>query len=197
MEALIRGGALGLSIAIPIGPIVTLCINRTLARGRIAGISTGLGAATIHAVYGTATAIGGAAAAKLMHDHASTMHGMGGLLLCLMGLVMLKRTFEPPFLQERSGSLVGDYASAVVIAASNPITLAMFVAGMSAFETEKANPTELVLGVVLGSTSWYVMMSLFIFAVGSRLPFRIMRRISRMTALAVCGMGAAIVVEVL
>jgi threonine/homoserine/homoserine lactone efflux protein len=158
---------------------------------------TGLGATTIHAAYGTAAVIGGEAAGKCLHDHASTMHGMGGLLLGLVGLFMLKRTFAPPSPQERYGSFVADYASAVMIAASNPITLAMFVAGMSAFETEKANPMEMVLGVVLGSSSWYVMMCLFISAVGSRLPIRIMQRINRMAALAVCAMGAAVVIDVL
>ena len=197
MGAFIRGGALGLSIAIPIGPIVTLCINRTLARGRLSGILTGLGATTIHAAYCTAAVVGGKAAGNFLHVHASTMHGMSGLLLCFLGLFMLKRTFVPLFLQERCSNFMADYASAVMIAASNPMTLAMFVAGMSAFETEKANPMELTLGVMLGSASWYVMICLFISAVGSRLPLRIIHRVNRMAALAVCAMGAAVIVDVL
>ena len=197
MEEFLRGGALGLSIAVPIGPIATICINRTLARGRLAGIVTGLGTATVHAAYGTMAVLGGEAGGKSLHIHADTMHRMGGLLLCLVGFVMLKRTFAPPIFQERNGGFLADYASAAAIAVFNPMTLAMFVGGISAFGVEAANPIELVLGVVVASASWYTAMCLFVGAVGHRLPPRIMRRVNGISALAVCAMGAVAVVEAL
>jgi threonine/homoserine/homoserine lactone efflux protein len=176
---------LGLSIAVPIGPIATLCISRTLARGPVAGIMTGLGSSTVHAAYGTAAVLGGEAARESLHVHAGAMHVLGGLLLCFVGLLMLKRTFAPPILQQRSGGFGTDYTSAAAIAMFNPMTLAMFVAGLSAFETEAANPVELVCGIVLGSASWYGVMALFIAAVGHRLPIGIVHGINRTAALAV------------
>lgn len=55
---LVRGAAIGLAIAAPVGPIGVLPIQRTLAVGRIAGLVTGLGAATADAAYGAIAALG-------------------------------------------------------------------------------------------------------------------------------------------
>jgi threonine/homoserine/homoserine lactone efflux protein len=46
-----KGIIIGLSIAVPVGPIGVLCVNRTLAQGRISGLVSGLGAATADAIY--------------------------------------------------------------------------------------------------------------------------------------------------
>ena len=49
---LLRGLLIGFSIAAPVGPIGALCIRRTLANGRAAGLVSGLGAASADAIYG-------------------------------------------------------------------------------------------------------------------------------------------------
>ena len=53
-----KGLLLGFSIAAPVGPIGVLCIRRTLAEGRSAGLATGLGAASADAIYGSIAAFG-------------------------------------------------------------------------------------------------------------------------------------------
>jgi len=44
---LIRGIAIGLAVAIPVGPIALLCMRRTLERGFLVGFATGFGAAEV------------------------------------------------------------------------------------------------------------------------------------------------------
>ena len=190
VEALFRGAALGLSIAVPIGPIATLCISRTLARGPLAGFMTGLGSATVHAAFGMAAVLGGEAARKALHLHAGTMRFTGGILLLLMGVLMLRRSFAPLIIRELSRGFGADYTSAAAIAMFNPITLAMFVAGLSAFETEAASPMELVAGIVLASASWYGILAIVIGAVGCRVPIAVTHGINHIAAVAVCVMGA-------
>jgi len=41
-----KGMVIGFAIAAPVGPIGVLCIRRTLAGGQLAGLLSGLGAAT-------------------------------------------------------------------------------------------------------------------------------------------------------
>lgn len=53
-----KGIIIGLSIAVPVGPIGVLCINRTLAQGRISGLVSGLGAATADAIYSCVAGFG-------------------------------------------------------------------------------------------------------------------------------------------
>ena len=49
---------IGLSIAAPVGPIGLLVIQRTLQRGALVGLATGLGAAVADALYGAVGAFG-------------------------------------------------------------------------------------------------------------------------------------------
>ena len=53
-----KGVIVGLSIAVPVGPIGLLCIRRTLTEGRLIGLATGLGAATADFTYGCIAAFG-------------------------------------------------------------------------------------------------------------------------------------------
>lgn len=41
---LLRGLAIGVMISAPMGPVGILCIQRTLNKGRLAGLYTGIGA---------------------------------------------------------------------------------------------------------------------------------------------------------
>ena len=47
----IRGFAVGLIIAAPVGPVNVLCIQRTVARGWRSGVLSGLGAAVRCTLY--------------------------------------------------------------------------------------------------------------------------------------------------
>ena len=48
----------GLSIAVPVGPMSLLCIQRTLASGMRVGLCTGLGAATVNVAYAAVVLFG-------------------------------------------------------------------------------------------------------------------------------------------
>lgn len=58
MDIFLCGLVIGFSIAAPVGPIGMLCIQRTLAEGRLSGFLSGLGAATADAFYGAVAAFG-------------------------------------------------------------------------------------------------------------------------------------------
>src|SRR5271168_3563742 len=58
----LKGMAIGLAIAMPIGPIALLVIRRSLARGLAIGAAAGLGAALADAIYGAISVVGFAAA---------------------------------------------------------------------------------------------------------------------------------------
>ena len=67
-----QGLLIGFSIAAPVGPIGILCIQRNIRYGKIAGIISGLGAASADAFYGAAAAFGLAVVSGiLLSDHTS------------------------------------------------------------------------------------------------------------------------------
>src|SRR3954471_1892409 len=58
LTTFLAGIAAGLFVAVPIGPMGVLCIQRTLTFGLAAGLATGLGAATVHLIFGSLAAVG-------------------------------------------------------------------------------------------------------------------------------------------
>jgi len=58
MPVFLQALLIGLSIAAPVGPIGLLVIQRTLQRGAVVGLATGLGAAAADGLYGALGAYG-------------------------------------------------------------------------------------------------------------------------------------------
>ena len=57
IELFFKGLVVGFLISTPVGPIGVLCIQRTLNKGKLHGIVSGLGAATADAIYGFIAAL--------------------------------------------------------------------------------------------------------------------------------------------
>ena len=81
-----KGLIIGFSIAAPVGPIGVLCINRTLSAGRMAGLLTGLGAATADALYGSIAAFGLTFISVFLVQQQIMVQAYRGLILVLFGL---------------------------------------------------------------------------------------------------------------
>jgi threonine/homoserine/homoserine lactone efflux protein len=78
MLVLLQGLVLGFFIAAPVGPIGILCIRRSLTLGRMAGLLTGLGAATADGFYGCIAAFGLTFLSDLLVSQAFWLHVIGG-----------------------------------------------------------------------------------------------------------------------
>src|SRR5271170_2342067 len=52
----LKGIVIGAVIAVPVGPVGILCLRRTIFEGRLAGLVSGLGAATADALFGVVAA---------------------------------------------------------------------------------------------------------------------------------------------
>src|SRR5512141_118280 len=89
LSLFLRGLLIGFSIAAPVGPIGVLCIRRTLVQGRLAGLATGLGAATADAMYGCVAGFGLTFISGLLIDQQTWLRLFGGLFLCYLGIKTL------------------------------------------------------------------------------------------------------------
>jgi len=161
---ILKGAALGFSIAAPVGPIGLLCIRRTAARGFRSGFFSGLGAASADAFYGTITAAGLTLVADFLVRQGDWLALLGGAFLVFLGV----RTFlsEPPEAGEETGSstAAGDYFSTFLLTLSNPLTIFSFAAMLGGLNTGAASDLRLgsfalVLGVFTGSALWWLALS--------------------------------------
>ncbi len=83
------GLCVGLLIAIPVGPVNILCIQRTLERGFWGGIAAGLGAVFADGLLVAFAAFGMTAIADLMENHKIEVQLIGGLIISAFGLRLL------------------------------------------------------------------------------------------------------------
>jgi threonine/homoserine/homoserine lactone efflux protein len=153
---MLKGLAVGFSIAAPVGPIGVLCIRRTLAEGFLPGVTAGLGAATADAVYGTVAAFGLTAVTSFLVGQRIVLGLVGGAFLCVLGC----RIFfsRPASVEDRtadgsanvavtggrnvadtgggtvngilkkSAVIGGGYLSTFFLTVTNPLTILFFVA---------------------------------------------------------------------
>jgi threonine/homoserine/homoserine lactone efflux protein len=182
----VRGLVVGLAVAAPVGPIGVLCIRRTLAAGRLVGLATGLGAATVDAFYGGIAAFGVTVVSGLLLSQQAWIRLIGGLFLCYLGV---KTIAAAP--AERAAATVGRtmlqaYTSSVALTIANPPTILSFAAifaGLGVATTGRATGAAvvLVLGVLVGSALWWAILSSGVAAVRARVSPRVLRWINRLS----------------
>jgi threonine/homoserine/homoserine lactone efflux protein len=161
---LLRGLAIGFSIAAPVGPIGVLCIRRTLAEGRASGLVSGLGAATADAIYGCIAGFGLTFISTFLVSQQAWLRLIGGVFLCYLGLkTLLAKPVEQAVLDKRNG-LVAAYASTFFLTLTNPMTIISFAAifaglGLASASGDYVSAGVLVLGVFIGSALWWLILS--------------------------------------
>ena len=181
LSFLLRGLVIGLSIAAPVGPIGVLCIRRTLTKGRVSGLVSGLGAATADAFYGCVAGFGLTFVSDLIVGQQGWLRLVGGAFLCYLGLkTFLSRPAEGGASTRESG-LLGTYASTFFLTLTNPMTLLSFAAvfaglGVGSAGGNYVSAGVLVLGVFIGSALWWLLLSggvgLFLIFLDNLLKFK-------------------------
>lgn len=188
LDFFLRGLVIGFSIAVPVGPIGILCIQRTLMQGRWIGLLTGLGAATADAVYGSLAGFGLTAISGILVAQVLWFRLIGGAFLCYLGI---KTFLAKP--ADRAAIAQGDnpgqaYLSTVFLTLTNPATILSFVAvfaGLGLVNTGGDFLTAgiLVLGVFVGSALWWIMLSSMVSLTRSRFNLQTLQWLNRISGL--------------
>ena len=192
---LLRGLAVGFSIAAPVGPIGVLVIRRTLAAGRVAGLVTGLGAATADAFYGCVAGFGLTFISSLLISQQLRIRLIGGLFLCYLGARTFLSTPASRAAVASDASLLRSYFSTLLLTLTNPTTILSFAAilaglGLGATGGDYGAAALLVLGVFAGSALWWLLLSGGVGMLRLRLTPGILRWVNRLSGVVIAGFGA-------
>lgn len=185
-EYFIKGLIVGFVIAAPVGPVAVMCIHRTIAHGRLAGLICGFGATVADTIFGAIAALGlGFIAADLI-AHSTWLRLVGGGILVALGLRMVlarhlpKRVERQEQMEEREESPerihsvphasriedhIGNFASAFTVMITNPIHLFSFAAVFAFIDITNVDDYarwgfSLVTGVFLGAAVWWMLLVL-------------------------------------
>jgi threonine/homoserine/homoserine lactone efflux protein len=191
---LIKGFILGFSIAAPVGPIGILCIRRTLTKGMLNGAAAGLGAATADAFYGSAAAFGLTLITNLLLENSLYLHIVGSIFLFYLGYTTFMA--RPAEQQENTDDKgwIRAYCSTFFLTITNPLTVLSFAAifagfGMTSMQGSHLSAGLLVLGVFLGSTMWWLILSAGVYMLRNKFNYKRLIWVNRLSGILICGFG--------
>jgi threonine/homoserine/homoserine lactone efflux protein len=198
---LIRGFALGFAIAASPGPIFFLCLRRSLLRGWLTGLISGLGVATADAFYAAVAVFGVAAVVTTtLAPVGRWLAVAGGLALVFIGI---RSVINTPATREATTNTTGAglawaYASILGLTITNPATIISFAALAAALGAglggSWTRPAVVVAGVGLGSASWWLILAAITALLRARVTPTVARTIGIVSGLAIAGLGAVAVV---
>jgi threonine/homoserine/homoserine lactone efflux protein len=159
-----KGLLVGFLIATPVGPTGVLCIQRTLNKGKLHGIVSGLGAASADAIYGFVAAFGLTFISNFLVKEQMWLRLIGGIFLCYMGARVYLSKSQQRATPEDGASYVRDYVSAFILTFTNPTTFLAFAAafaglGLVSLIEHHIAALLLVAGVFVGSGLWWLILS--------------------------------------
>lgn len=188
LDFFLRGLIIGFSIAVPVGPIGILCIQRTLTQGQWIGLLSGLGAATADAVYGAIAGFGLTAISGILVAQVLWFRLIGGAFLCYLAIkTFLAKPADQAAIAKGQGPLSA-YLSTVFLTLTNPATILSFVAvfaglGLANTGGDFGTAGILVLGVFIGSALWWVFLSSVISLTRSRFHPQTLQWLNRISGL--------------
>ena len=201
LNFLIKGLLVGFSIAAPVGPIGVLCIQRTIAFGRISGLVTGLGAATADACYGVVAAFGLTVISNFLVGEQLWFRLVGGIFLSYLGIKTFRsKPAERPATAEHRG-LLADYGSTVFLTLTNPMTILSFASVFAGLGLANSNGSFLsaallVIGVALGSAAWWLILSGGVGLVRTKIDRSSLAIVNKISGLIILAFGVLALVSI-
>ncbi len=191
---LLRGLIIGFSIAAPVGPIGVLCIRRTLTEGRLSGFVTGLGAATADGIYGAIAAFGLTFISNILIHQQGWIRLMGGFFLCYLGIKTFLTSPLKPTSSIKNIAFSSNYASTFFLTLTNPLTVLFFTAvvaglGVGSSKGNFFSAGILVLGIFIGSTLWWLLLSSGVGIFGEKLNVTGLRWVNRISGMVIIIFG--------
>ncbi len=189
----IRGFLIGLSVAATVGPMAVLCIRRTLADGRLAGLATGLGVATADGCYGAVAGLGLTVVSGALLGVQVWLRLIGGGFLLYLGLKTLLAAPAARPANAPVANLPRAYVSALALTLTNPLTILSFAAifaGLGAATSGGYKTAALlVLGVFAGSAAWWVILTSAVTTLRARITTHGLRWVNRVSGAIIFGFG--------
>ncbi len=147
LQILVSGLCVGLASSVTVGPVAVLCIQRTLSRGYLSGIFSGLGVATAD----TLMAILAFSLYALLKDYIDAYNTVimlsGGTFVIIVGIFIFFKNPVPQVRKNRAGktALWKDFGSMFGFTLANfAIVIPYILAFFTMFNIELSNPLPII-----------------------------------------------------
>jgi threonine/homoserine/homoserine lactone efflux protein len=195
----------GFIVAVPIGAVGALCLRRAFQGRWFLAIVAGLGAAAADSILAAAAVFGLSLVTHLLVDNPGPVRLVGGLFLVGLGVQMIRKReislsdAPKPMSEElrRWWKMVRALSTGFILTIVNPATFLAFVAVFAGFGLFGAQPLGglanalIVAGVLVGSMSWWITLTVIASAVRRHAPLRIVAIVNTVLGLIVLVIGVA------
>ncbi len=196
----LKGLLFGFLLAATVGPMWVLCFRRTLALGPLAGFVSGMGIAVADGLYGTVAAFGLTAISGFLLRHSFWIGSAGAIFLLYLGVKTLLAKPAPEGRSEEKTSHSKAFLSTLGLTLANPPTILAFAAifaGLGLVSSDYATAALVVLGVFLGSASWWIALAAGAGWLRGRIGPQLFRAINVVSGLSILGFAAWQLAQVL
>jgi threonine/homoserine/homoserine lactone efflux protein len=158
---IIQGMLIGMVVAVPVGPLGLLCINRALVTGALCGLFSGLGVATADSLAACLAALGISFVSDFLLEHQTVLRTAGGMFLCYLGWQIYQTKPRDQQAPKNVNGLFNSYATTFFLTFSNPVTILSFIAIYAGWHVPSLHGRYiaaclLALGVFIGSAFWWI-----------------------------------------
>ena len=170
IETIYKGFIIGVIVSAPMGPIGILCVQRTLNRGRMHGLVTGMGAMVSDLIYASITLIGMGFVHNILEANEQLLQYVGSLVIILFGigifftnpLKILKPSTSAPETRYNH-----DFITAFFLTLSNVAIVFLFI---SLFARFKYSPLDTnwftfsvgLISIGLGAIAWWFFITTYV-----------------------------------
>lgn len=180
-----RGVAIGVLISAPMGPVGILCIQRTLEKGRKAGLYTGIGAALSDLFYSLLTGFGLSFIESFIERNQNVIQLLGSIVLIGFSIYLFRKnpssSLRRPVPQDISAhkNILGGF----LFTFSNPLILLLIIGLFARFNflMPEMKFYHYIIGFIFllaGALGWWYGVTFVIDKIRKRFSFRTMKKIN-------------------
>jgi threonine/homoserine/homoserine lactone efflux protein len=196
----IQGILIGVVVAVPVGPLGLLCINRSLMLGALAGLASGLGVASADAVAAGIAALGISLISDFLIEYQLVLRFVGGIFLCILGYRIYRTEPAVKVPTISTNGLLGAYATTFFLTVSNPVTILSFLAIYAGWHVPSLHghylaAAFLTAGVFIGSGLWWVVLFVGLTLFRLKISHGILGLVHRISGVLIVGFGITVLLS--
>lgn len=175
IQTLIGGFCVGLASSVTVGPVAVLCIQRTLSKGHLSGIMSGLGVACADTLLAILAFSVYALLRSYIEEYNTIIQICGGAIVVIIGVFIFFQNPVPQIRKNRAGktNLWQDFGSMFGVTLANFVVIIPYIlAFFTMFNIDINISTEnlsldgesigrmmlnvlVILGFLLGAMTWW------------------------------------------
>ena len=165
------GIVIGFAVAVPVGPVGLICIQKTMTKGRIAGLVPGLGSAIADGLLASVGAFSITIIFSFITREHTILRIIGSLFLIALGIVaLIKANKEKNQKEEKikikkatTLNIIDEFLSGFLLTITNPLTAFFFFLAFANISAKIGDSLQLaitfVIGIFMGSCLWWLFLT--------------------------------------